>query len=215
MYLHLVNADTPNLHLELNAETRLTTLGIDIGQEQPEVEDKERQLFFTKWFSEGEEPDFFDFINSIYIYASYKVYPNDFKILLIDFPEGHHQQIEPNYGLDNEYKLEPDDGEVWAKISAEFIDEIQEDELLEYFNDWFEHYEIESRFDTDDINSDENNKILEFISNSEKSENILTRLDNHMINSNGDDDDDDDMMENKYLKYKLKYLILKNLKNSI
>jgi hypothetical protein len=212
-YIHLVNANTPNLDLELNAETRLTTLGIDIGAPQPPPEDKERQLFFTRWFSKNEmiinpslPNDFFDFIHSIHIYSSYKVYETPFKILLINLPA---QQI-IGHDLDYEYKLEPDDGEVWAKIPARFIDEIQEEELLEYFNDWFEELGFERFFDEDDINSDKNKTILAFISNTGKNRNVLTRLSERLYAM-----EENAMEENKYLKYKLKYIILKNLKNSI
>lgn len=221
-YIHLVNAITPNLNKELNALTRLTTLGTDIGAPQPQIKDKERQLFFTRWFSENEgintDIDFNDFINSIYIYASYKVYPNSFQILLINFPNDYHQQIEKNY-LDNEYKLEPIKGEEWAKIPSEYYDIIEEEELLLYFNEWFEVLGKEIGlnnlyFDEDEVNSERNQKILDFISNHGKRSDILYILSEYIKSLYGDDMMED-MMEDKYQKYKLKYIILKNLKNSI
>lgn len=181
------------------------------------------------------QTDIMDFTLCLFIYAYYKNQNRNFRILQVQLSANNPKQIE-RHEFEGEYKLEPDNTGGFANVSYKNIKVISESALLIYFNLFFHLKSTQNtnfknlKFNEStqqyqqDINTNKfvlvnifpevNQKILEIVRNTKP-------LDIHFLdkvaNTHAADTTANNTMEldNKYLKYKLKYIILKNLKNSI
>jgi hypothetical protein len=176
-----------------------------------------------------------DFTLCLFIYAYYKNKNKNFRILQVQLSANNPKQIEPHI-YEGEYKLEPDNTGGFANVSFDNMSVISESALLSHFNLFFllkstqntnfenlkfnestqqyQHDINTNKFVLVDIVPEVNQKILEIVINTEPLDiHFLDKVANkHAAATTANNTME---LDNKYLKYKLKYIILKNLKNSI